>query len=215
MSEVTGTLNERLNLIDEPLQKIIRRHLEGDTVENAVVGFYSKFGLTKEQLGLLSTECKILLCQVSTLDEFKDNLIAEVGLSYEVAVRIQRAFEREVLDPITKEAEAQGYSPTSPPPVIPQDATPNRNRILYEDERFRVTYSTLVMGGATFPISKISRIVRPFQGMGLFGIPGLLPSGWILVVTLADGEDLTLERKKKEQIEALYAALEEAIENAA
>jgi hypothetical protein len=209
MSESAQLLGDSLKQIPEPLQGIIRNRITSDSFKATLKEFQTRFSLTEEQYNSVSAEILMVLCQVTDLEDMKDSLIAEADLSYEVALRVQRAFQSDILDPIMTEAEAQGYSPASEAPAPAQATAPNRNQILYDEGRFRVTYSTFSIGGTTYPINKIVSISRPFQG------PGLIFRSWIVAVTIADQEQEFLQIKQKEAAEGLYAAIQEAMEHSA
>lgn len=183
MSNNAEILAEHLGKVPEPLQSVIRSHIVDDRIGKKLEEFQARFSLTAEQQMAVHAECIMVLCSVTSLDDLKDDLIAEAGLSYETAVRVHRAFEREILDPITEEAETCGYSQTVAPPPLPQRPPPLSNEPLYQDRFCRVTYSTLDNHSTSYPISKITSVTQPLQVPFEF-IGGFLLNGGLLVLGL-------------------------------
>lgn len=74
-----------------------------DEISAPVRDIAKRFSLTDDQSHVFETEATLLVAGMTDLESFKDNLIAEVGVDYETAVRIKRAIENEVVQPILDE----------------------------------------------------------------------------------------------------------------
>ena len=183
MSQSAGEiLAEHLSETPEPLQSVIRERIEDDWIEGKLCDLYQEFGLSEEQQRGFWIQAYMILCGVTSLDDLKDELIAEAGLDYETSVRLQRRFERDVLDPITEEAESRGMVMETPsavgPPELPAQSGP-----LYHDGRIAVTATMIKRGGGTYPVSQISSVTIPFKmPFEFFG--GFLLNGGCAVVGL-------------------------------
>ena len=183
MSQSAGELlAEHLNDTPEPLQSVIREQIENDWIEVQLDGLYREFGLSEDQQRGFWIQAYMILCGVTSLEDLKDELIAEAGLDYETSVRLQRRFERDVLDPITEEAESRGMVMEVPSDVSPQ-ALPSQTGPLYHDGRIAVTPQMIKRGGGTYPVSQISSVTIPFKmPFEFFG--GFLLNGGCAVVGL-------------------------------
>lgn len=173
---------EHLNEVPEPLQSVIRERFQSDWIEEKLAELYKEFELTEEQQNGFFIQTLMILCGVTSLEDLKDELIAEAGLTYETSVRLQRRFERDVLDPITEEAESRGMVMEEQSEVRPPEL-PAQSGPLYHDGRIAVTPTMIKRGGGSYPVSQISSVTIPFKmPFDLFG--GFLLNGGCAVAGL-------------------------------
>lgn len=190
--------------VPQPLQDVIR-----DYIKNRAGEFLSelkaKYNLTDENENDLTSEVLLVLCHVQPMDDLKDEIIAEVGLSYETAVRIQRELEKEVQKHIVPEAERRGFNfaewqqEQSPPPV-PAAPVEESSGVLYQDYGCRVTRAALDIGPTSYPIRTVANLSAPLQesfelfggfllngGLAFLGLMGVLSFSplWMLLGAIA------------------------------
>lgn len=175
-----------LTQVAQPLQNVIREYIK-DSLEPFLDNLKTKYNLTEDNVNDLTTEVLLILCHVQPMDNLKDDLIAEVGLSYETAVRIQRDLEKEVDAKIVPEVKRrslsfEGQREEGSPPV-PTAPVKESSGVLYEDYGCRVTRSALDIGGTSYPIRTVASLTAPMQeSFELFG--GFLLNGGLAVVGL-------------------------------
>src|SRR5882724_4343943 len=95
-----------IKTLPEPLQSVLQKKLSSDEISTPVREIAKRFNLSEEESNLFETEATLAVVGLTQMETFKDDMIADVGLSYETAVRVQRAFEKEVMQPIREEIEA-------------------------------------------------------------------------------------------------------------
>lgn len=84
-------------------------------------------------------------------DRFAGHLAQELGVDAERGQRLASDVTGALFDSVL----AGGV-----PPKLP---TPSRNEPLYEDNRCRITYSTLEVGPTAYPMSKVGSVTQPRQ----------------------------------------------------
>ena len=152
-----------------------------------------KHELDEDQTRALIDTSGLLMLGLTPKDRYAGQLEEQLGLDAAAA----RALSVDVISAIFE--RILGGS-SSPPPL------PSRNQVLYEDQRCRVTYSTLEVGPTTYPISKITSVMSPMK-MGW-----LSPTHWITVAVAGEDEELRIERKKEDEVRAIYIALRKALD---
>lgn len=162
MAEETAgqILATHLKKVPQPLQDVIRSYIK-EQFNPFLEGMRAKHGLSEENVSDLTTECLLVLCNVNPIEDLKDELIAEAGLSYETAVRIQRALETDIQTKIMPEAERRGFNwetqnPASPPPAPPPLPAPS----LTEKPRF--DWGAQKSAGP--PPARIPSLIEPRSG---------------------------------------------------
>lgn len=246
MSDSAKNIWDHVKTLPEPLQTVLRRRLTDDSLSTPVRAIAERFKLSEEDSNAFETEATLAVVGLTDISNFKDDLIAEVGLNYETAVRVHRAFENEVLLPLSQEVESLQAAAATSPPALPAA----KKEVLYEDEYLRITPTQMVKGPTTYSASKIASIMTPsrlsvfddFGGflinavlflagiagilsfrmgwmiagliagaIGFFNVKNIINSKWWVTVTLANGETLRIERKKKGDIDAIYSALAQIV----
>jgi len=194
MSELAQKLADDVNQLSEPMRSLIKRRIADDTLSTGIREIASRFNLTEEQSKDYEWETLFIIAQANDIQNFKDDLIAEVGLNYETAVRVARAFTTEILVPLQAELEslrAATQTTNQEPPPPPQKT------VLYEDEYVRITPTQLVKGSTTYSASKIASVMTPsklsvFDDFGGFAINGaLLIAGVVGILSFSPGWMIT------------------------
>lgn len=181
------TLTKYLKDVPQPLQDVIRDYIK-DQLQPFLEDMRTRHTLSDENVSDLCTECLLVLCNVNSLEDMKDEIIAEVGLSYETAVRIHRALENEIQNKIMPEAEKRGFktdirepATSQPAPPSPSESMVADNRgVLYEDSGCRVTRSVVQIGGVSYPTRSIASVIVPLQLS--IDIGGLLINGGLVLI---------------------------------
>jgi Family of unknown function (DUF6232) len=143
-----------------------------------------QFQINQDSTLPLYTELALVVCGVSAMENLKDELITEVELPYEAALRIQRALEEDIRTKVVEVAEQQGVQFTSGPEPTPRPVqTHTQPSVLYEDKFCRVTKSTFEIGAKSYPVRVIASLAGPIQQpMDIGG--GLLLNGGLAIVGL-------------------------------
>ena len=192
MTASADILRAHLNEVPQPLKAAITEEFSSGAVMKALVEIRAKHELTDDQATAMENECLIVLCNVTPFEELKDSLIAESGVTYETAVRIQRAFEADVILPIMKKAEARGYRPEDQPDrsgggasEAPQGSEPSSHQeVLYQDRYVTVTPSLFNTVDGTVAISSIVEAKRGHIGPDRAGPLIILAVGFGVLVFL-------------------------------
>ncbi len=183
MAAAEESLAKYLTQVPQPLQDVIREYVK-DRLNAFLDELKARHNLTDENVSDLTTEVLLVLCHVQPMDDLKDEIIAEVGLSYETAVRIQRDLEKEVDKEIVPEAKRRGFNfeekqQEQGPPPVPALPVEGSSGILYQDSGCRVTRSVLQIGPTSYPIRTVANLSAPLQ------IPFELFGGFLLNAGLA------------------------------
>jgi hypothetical protein len=142
----------------------------------AVMG--RKHGLNEKQIEELVNTTGLFLLGLMPKEQFADALTKELELEAEAGKRLSGDVVALMFDSILS-------SPTSAP------AAPSRNQPLFEDNRCRVTFTTLEIGPTTYPMNKVGSVMQPLQldfPLGGFLINALLALfGLALMATFSAG----------------------------
>jgi len=200
MSESSDILKQHLSEVPEPLRTVIKESLAKDILEAGLGDLPVRHGLNEDQREAVMRECLMVLCNVTPGDELKDSLIAEAGVSYEAAVRLQRAFESEVLLPILNEAQRRGYTDLSEAdvPNPPPASNSVTAQLLYDNPSanirdvmqlgIQVFPGMLRAGGTAIPIRLVAGVKaweEPTDWSGMAWNSALALAGLIIVLTFS------------------------------
>jgi len=179
-------IGDSLELAPEPYRSIIKRRLDDGDFGEFLEGVQQRYGLNEEQINAVTLLTFRTACDPDLIDQLKDGLISEADVSYEQAVKIQRDITRDVILPIKEEGDR----------LVPQHDTPRsggspaQSEPLFSDGKAEVTLRTLRIGGATYPVGVLSRLVGPFFVSSFGFIGDIMRWGdWYVAVHFVDGEE--------------------------
>lgn len=198
--ESKETLRKCFEGLQEPHKSILQRRISNDEIANSLLEIANRFNLSDEQRNPFELEAMLVLLGVTPQEDLKDNLIADAGLSYETAVRVQRAFEREILQSYLDEAEA--IQKETPPPLPPEE---DQERMLFDGKdpkrgpRFTVTNERLIIDDDVYPIGALSHAVaNTSTGSLIMGKLGLAKECWFIFIFVNFERDGTWDRESIE-----------------
>ena len=180
-------IEDSLALAPEPYRTIIRKRLDEGVFAEQLNEMQRHYDLSEDQIDTVTLMTFRAACDPDILDSLKDALIAEAGVSYEVAVKIQRDITRDVLLPVKQEGDA--IAGTQRGQTLHTEAKPSGGAaVIFSDPKVRLTARTLTMGGATYPVSTLAGVVGPYLVPHMGFIGDIFQWGdWYVAIDFIDG----------------------------
>ncbi len=95
-----------LDNLPEPRQSVLRRKVTSGDLFSTASRIAERFKLSDLESRQFQAVSLSTAIGWSELENLKDDLIVDVGLKYELAIRLQRAFEQEIFTPIQAEVRS-------------------------------------------------------------------------------------------------------------
>ena len=192
--ELVALINQHLSQLPLPMKEAVE-HSMRNSLLNDIRSISKRLDLDTSKVDTFFFEGLTVLVGLVDLDELKDNLIVELGISYEEAVRLQHAFDDEILHPILQDARHRGLTEAM---LIPEQ-TSQRSQAIEDVPRWEIceiTFETIRKTG-WFTAGEIRWVARATGPTGVYAA-GHSEKFWVPNVSSDGGvqmPDASLARK--------------------